>query len=35
VNGNGVTMLNEVTKRMMKHVTRDAIHTLKCRERGC
>lgn len=35
VNGNGVTMLNEVTKRMMKHVARDAIHTLKCRERGC
>jgi hypothetical protein len=35
VNGNGVTMLGEVTKRMMKHVARDAIHTLKCRERGC
>jgi hypothetical protein len=35
VNGSGVTMLNEVRKRMMKHVARDAIHTLKCRERGC
>ncbi|MFC3890965.1 hypothetical protein ACFOWZ_05720 [Lentzea rhizosphaerae] len=35
VNGNGVTKLNEVTNRMMKHVARDPIHTLKCRERGC
>ena len=35
VNGNGVTMLREVTERMMKHLARDAIHTLKCRERGC
>ncbi|MDX8148742.1 hypothetical protein SK854_41965 [Lentzea sp. BCCO 10_0061] len=35
VNGNGVTTLREAMDRVMKHLARDAIHTLKCRERGC